>query len=41
MQIKEPEGLVLLNEFGHPDIVLGVRADLRGSLGLLSEVGLI
>lgn len=36
-----PEGLVPLNEIGHPDIELGELADLRGSLELLSEVGII
>ena len=39
--VAAPEGLVPLNEIGHPDIELGELADLRGSLGLLSEVGLI
>jgi iron(III) transport system substrate-binding protein len=35
------EGLVPLNEIGHPDIQLGDLADLRGTLELLSEVGLV
>jgi iron(III) transport system substrate-binding protein len=39
--VAAPEGLVPLNEIGHPDIALGALADLRGSLELLSEVGLI
>ena len=39
--VVAPEGLVPLNEIGHPDIELGELADLRGSLDLLSEVGLI
>ena len=39
--VASPEGLVPLNEIGHPDIELGELADLRGSLELLSEVGLI
>ena len=39
--VAAPEGLVLLSEIGHPDIELGELADLRGSLELLSEVGLI
>ena len=39
--VAPPEGLVPLNEIGHPDIELGALADLRGSLELLSEVGLI
>ena len=39
--VAAPEGLVPLNEIGHPDIELGELADLRGSLELLSEVGLI
>jgi len=39
--VAAPEGLVPLNEIGHPDIELGELADLRGSLDLLSEVGLI
>jgi iron(III) transport system substrate-binding protein len=39
--VAAPEGLVPVNEIGHPDIELGELADLRGSLELLSEVGLI
>ena len=39
--VAAPEGLVPLGEVGHPDIELGALADLRGSLELLSEVGLI
>jgi iron(III) transport system substrate-binding protein len=39
--VAAPEGLVPLSEIGHPDIELGALADLRGSLKLLSEVGLI
>jgi iron(III) transport system substrate-binding protein len=39
--VAAPEGLVPLSEIGHPDIALGDLADLRGSLDLLSEVGLI
>jgi iron(III) transport system substrate-binding protein len=39
--VAPPEGLVPLSEIGHPDIALGDLADLRGSLELLSEVGLI
>jgi iron(III) transport system substrate-binding protein len=39
--VAPPEGLVPLSEIGHPDIELGDLADLRGSLDLLSEVGLI
>jgi iron(III) transport system substrate-binding protein len=39
--VAPPEGLVPLSEIGHPDIALGDLADLRGSLDLLSEVGLI
>ena len=39
--VAAPEGLVPLSEIGHPDIELGDLADLRGSLDLLSEVGLI
>ncbi len=35
------EGLVPLSEIGHPDIALGDLADLRGTLDLLSEVGLV
>jgi iron(III) transport system substrate-binding protein len=39
--VSASEGLVPLSEIGHPDIELGALADLRGSLELLSEVGLI
>jgi iron(III) transport system substrate-binding protein len=39
--VAPPEGLVPLNEIGHPDIQLGDLADLRGTLELLSEVGLV
>ena len=39
--ITPPEGLVPLNEIGHPDIELGQLADLRSTLALLSEVGLL
>jgi iron(III) transport system substrate-binding protein len=39
--VAAPEGLVPLSEIAHPDIELGALADLRGSLELLSEVGLI
>src|SRR5918994_322012 len=39
--VAPPEGLVPLSEIGHPDLELGDLADLRGSLDLLSEVGLI
>jgi iron(III) transport system substrate-binding protein len=39
--VAAPEGLVPLSEIGHPEIELGDLADLRGSLDLLSEVGLI
>ena len=39
--VAAPDGLVPLSEIGHPDIDLGGLADLRGSLELLSEVGLI
>ena len=39
--VAPPEGLVPLNEIGHPDIRLGDLADLRGTLELLSEVGLV
>jgi iron(III) transport system substrate-binding protein len=39
--VAAPEGLVPLSEIGHPDIELGDLADLRGTLDLLSEVGLI
>jgi iron(III) transport system substrate-binding protein len=39
--VTAPEGLLPLNDIGHPDIQLGELADLRGSLELLTEVGLI
>jgi iron(III) transport system substrate-binding protein len=39
--VAAPEGLLALTEIGHPEIELGELADLRGSLELLSEVGLI
>ncbi len=39
--VAAPEGLVPLSEIGHPDIELGDLADLRGTLELLSEVGLV
>jgi iron(III) transport system substrate-binding protein len=39
--VAAPEGLVPLSEIGHPDIELGDLADLRGTLDLLSEVGLV
>lgn len=39
--VAAPEGLVPLSEIGHPDIALGDLADLRGTLDLLSEVGLV
>jgi iron(III) transport system substrate-binding protein len=39
--VAAPEGLVPLSEIGHPDIELGELADLRSSVELLSEVGLI
>ena len=39
--VAAPEGLVPLNETGHPDIDLGDLADLRGTLDLLAEVGLL
>jgi iron(III) transport system substrate-binding protein len=39
--VAAPEGLVALTEIGHPEIELGELADLRGSLELLSAVGLI
>jgi len=39
--VAAPAGLVPLSDIGHPDIELGQLADLRGSLELLSEVGLI
>jgi iron(III) transport system substrate-binding protein len=39
--VAAPEGLVPLSEIAHPDIALGDLADLRGTLDLLSEVGLV
>jgi iron(III) transport system substrate-binding protein len=39
--IEAAEGLVPLNEIGHPEIDLGDLADLRGTLELLAEVGLL
>jgi iron(III) transport system substrate-binding protein len=39
--VAPPQGLVPLNEIAHPDIELGDLADLRGTLELLSEVGLV
>ena len=39
--IAAPEGLVPLSEIGHPDIDLGDLADLRGTLDLLAEAGLL
>ncbi|MBW3633848.1 MAG: iron ABC transporter substrate-binding protein [Chloroflexi bacterium] len=39
--VSAPEGLVPLSETGHPDIDLGDLADLRGTLDLLAEVGLL
>ncbi|MGH2616189.1 MAG: iron ABC transporter substrate-binding protein [Thermomicrobiales bacterium] len=39
--VTAPEGLVSLDEIGHPDIDLGDLADLRGTLDLLAEVGLL
>lgn len=39
--IAAPEGQLPLSEIGHPDIDLGNLADLRGTLDLLAEVGLI
>jgi iron(III) transport system substrate-binding protein len=39
--VAAPEGLVPLNEIEHPDVELGDLADLRGTLDLLSEVGLV
>ncbi len=36
-----PDDLVPLDEVGHPDIDLGDLADLRGTLDLLAEVGLL
>jgi iron(III) transport system substrate-binding protein len=39
--VSAPEGLTPLDEIGHPDIDLGDLADLRGTLELLAEVGLL
>jgi iron(III) transport system substrate-binding protein len=39
--VAAPEGLVPLSEIAHPDIALGDLSDLRGTLDLLSEVGLV
>ena len=39
--VAAPEGLVPLGEIAHPDIALGDLADLRGTLDLLSDVGLV
>jgi iron(III) transport system substrate-binding protein len=39
--VAAPEGLVPLSEIAHPNIELGDLADLRGTLDLLSEVGLV
>jgi iron(III) transport system substrate-binding protein len=39
--VSAPEGLVPLSEIGHPDLALGDLADLRGTLDLLAEVGLL
>jgi iron(III) transport system substrate-binding protein len=39
--VAAPQGLVPLSEIGHPKIELGDLADLRGTLDLLSEVGLV
>jgi iron(III) transport system substrate-binding protein len=39
--VAAPEGLVPLSEIEHPEIELGDLADLRGTLDLLSEVGLV
>jgi iron(III) transport system substrate-binding protein len=39
--VPAPEGLTPLSEIGHPDIDLGDLADLRGTLELLAEVGLL
>jgi iron(III) transport system substrate-binding protein len=39
--VSAAEGLAPLSEIGHPDIALGDLADLRGTLDLLSDVGLI
>jgi iron(III) transport system substrate-binding protein len=39
--IEASEGLAPLNEIGHPEIDLGDLADLRDTLDLLAEVGLL
>ena len=39
--IEASEGLAPLGEIGHPEIDLGDLADLRGTLDLLAEVGLL
>jgi len=39
--VEASEGLVPLGEIGQPEIDLGDLADLRGTLDLLAEVGLI
>ena len=39
--VPAPEGLRPLSEVGSPDIALGNLADLRGTLDLLAEVGLL
>lgn len=39
--IEASQGLVPLSEIGHPEIDLGDLADLRGTLDLLAEVGLL
>ena len=39
--LEASEGLIPLSEIGHPEIDLGDLADLRGTLDLLAEVGLI
>ena len=39
--VAAPEGIVPLSEIGHPEIDLGDLADLRGTLDLLAEVGLL
>jgi iron(III) transport system substrate-binding protein len=39
--VEASEGLILLSEIGHPEIDLGDLADLRGTLDLLAEVGLL
>jgi iron(III) transport system substrate-binding protein len=39
--LSAPEGLPPLEEIGHPEIDLGSLADLRGTLELLAEVGLL